>query len=272
MLMILVPVTTAPAQAEKEYEPLFDRFNFRAGFSWVDLSTIIRLDSELLGQGTTLDFEKDLNLGDNKSIPSLDFEWQIATRHRLAARWQKISRGSSSQALTEIIWGDEIIPIDAGIDLSFDITQYFVDYTYYPWVRERWAAGFGLGLRVLDLTATLSWFEGTTEEGGAEAADVTGPLPYLYFEYRQLLSDNWRFIAGLGWLDVTVGDISGGQWIGRASCEYLVDHRWSVGGALNLATIDATWSGIENQNGDGLLSAELDLDINDITAFARVRF
>ncbi len=119
-------------------------------------TTEIRLDSEALGRGTTLNFEDDLDLDPSKTIPTLSFEWQIARKHKLGVRWQDISRDSSSQALTEIHWGDEIIPIDADISLGFDITQYFVDYAYYPWVKERWAAGFGLGLRLMTLQATLA--------------------------------------------------------------------------------------------------------------------
>ena len=52
----------------------------------------------------------------------------------------------------EIHWGDEVIPIDATLDLDFDITQTFIDYAFYPWVKERWAAGFGLGFRWMDFT------------------------------------------------------------------------------------------------------------------------
>ena len=59
--------------------------------------------------------------------------------------------------MTEIEWGDETIPIDASVTLAFDITQAFIDYTYYPWVKDRWAFGFGLGLRWMDIQATLAW-------------------------------------------------------------------------------------------------------------------
>ncbi len=144
----LVLASSVPAEAQREYEPLFDKFNFKAELSWVGLNTTVGLYSVELDQGAKLDFENDLNLGDQEVIPSLDFEWQIAKRHRLAARWQNIGRNSSSQALTEIEWGDETIPINADIDLQFDITQFFVDYTFYPWVKERWALGFGLGIAV----------------------------------------------------------------------------------------------------------------------------
>jgi hypothetical protein len=260
-----------PAEAQREYEPLFDKFNFKLEGSWVGLATEIRLDSEVLGEGTKLSFEDDLNLDSGKTIPTLSFQWQIAKKHKLGFRWQDISRDSSAQALTEIQWGDEIIPIDANITLGFDIEQWFLDYAYYPWVKERWAAGFGLGLRTMDIQATLAWSEENVDEEGSTDVKGTAPLPYLYFEYRRLFSDNWRFTTGFGWLYVKIDDIEGGQWIGRVQIEYLTDKRWGFGAAINIAQASVDWTAITVEEGD-LLSAAIDLDINDFSVFARVRF
>ena len=186
-----------------------------------------------LDRGAVLNFENDLNLGTREFTPSLDFEWQIAKRHKVAGRYQALNRGSNAQALSDIEWGDETIPVSADISLTFDVTQFFVDYTFYPWVKERWAAGFGLGFRWMDLSTTLAWsLEGNQVEEGTQDAGVSAPLPYIYFEYRRLLTEHWRMIIGVGWLDVTIGDVSGGQWVGRASFEYLLGKRWSVGGAF----------------------------------------
>jgi len=253
-------------------EPLFDRFNFRVEGSFVGLKTEIRLDSELLGEGTKLSFEDDLDLDGEKIIPSVAFEWQISRRHKLGVRWQDINRSSTSQALTEIQWGDEIIPIEADISLAFDLEQFFVDWAYYPWVKERWAAGFGLGLRVMDISASLTWEEQTIGDGGGTEAAGTGPLPYLYFEYRRMLSENWRFKTGLGWLYVEIEDIEGGQWVIGADIEYLLGRHWSFGAAVNLSTIDVDWTGVETEDSVSVLTAALDFDVNDFSVFARFRF
>jgi hypothetical protein len=269
-LAVLLLSVATPAAAQRGYEPLFDKFSLRLEGSWISTSTSMRLDSELLGRGTTLDFEDDLDLAANQTIPSLSFDWQIAKRHKLAVRWQDLSRNSSSQALEEINWGDEVIPINADISLGFDVTQYFVDYAYYPWVKESWAAGFGLGVRVMELSATLAWAEEDLE--GSTEAQGTGPLPYLYFEYRRLFSDDWRFVAGLGWLSVKVEDIEGSQWVGRAGIEYLVGEHWGFGAAFNLATIDVDWKGLETVSGESLYTGAIELDVNDVSLFARFRF
>jgi hypothetical protein len=273
VFVALVLAAAAPAEAQRSFEPLFDKFNFKLAGSWVDLTTEIRLDSSLGdGKGTTLSFEDDLDLGSNKTIPTLAFEWQIARKHKLGVRWQDINRDSSAQALTEIEWGDETIPIDADITLAFDITQAFIDYTYYPWVKDRWAAGFGIGFRWMDFQATLAYREENENIEGSSDVKASAPLPYIYFEYRRLFSDNWRFITGLGWLYVSIGDISGGQLIGRAGIEYLAGKRWSFGGALNLSTINVDWDGLKDEENNTLLSGAIEMAINDITVFMRVRF
>ena len=272
VFVALVFVAATPAEAQRSFEPLFDKFNFKLAGSWLALKTEIRLDSDLTeGEGTKLNFEDDLDLGSGEIIPTLAFEWQIARKHKLGVRWQDISRDSSAQALTEIQWGDETIPINADITLGFDITQAFIDYTYYPWVKERWAAGFGIGLRWMDMTTTLEWNEETIGSGSSDV-NAAAPLPYLYFEYRRLFSEHWRFITGLGWLYLDLGDLKGGQWIGRAGIEYLAGKRWSFGGAFNLSNIGVDWKGLKDEEDNSHLSAEFDMGINDFTLFARVRF
>jgi len=268
--------TAVPGFAQRSYEPLFDKFNLQIEGSWVAIDTSIRLDSPALGLGTTLNFENDLGLASDKTIPTLAFQWQIAKRHRVGVRWQDIDRASTAQALTEIQWGDQTIPIDASITLGIDITQAFVDYAYYPWVKEKWAGGFGLGFRWMDLQTSLAWRGENIDEEGTSEVKGSAPLPYFYFEYRRLFSDDWRFMTGLGWLQVKIGDIDGGQWVGHAGIEYLAGNRWSFGAGLNLSTIDVDWAGIDVEKDDGsttnLLNAAITMDIDDISVFVRVRF
>lgn len=269
LIALLVVSVAVPAAAQGLYEPLFDRFNFKLEGSWVGLKTAIRLDSSLTeGDGTTLRFEDDFGLSSGEVVPSVSFEWQVGRRHRLAARWQDIDRSSSTQVLTEIQWGDETIPIDANISIAFDITTYAVDYTYYPWIKERWAGGFGIGFRILDITTVLVVDQIELEEG----INASAPLPYINFEYRRKLSEKWRLKAGLGWLDVTFGDISGSQYIGRLAFEYQTRKRWGFGAAVNLSSIDIDWEGLSNEEGQNVLSGHLDFDINDISLYVRIRF
>ncbi len=78
-------------------------------------------------------------------------------------------------------------------------------------------------------------------------------------------------MAGLGWLYISIDDVSGGQWIARAGIEYLAGKRWAFGAAFNLSNIDVDWNAISTEE-DTVLNLTLDMGINDFSVFARVRF
>jgi hypothetical protein len=266
-IAVLLVSAALPATAQGVHEPLFDTFNFKFEASWVNTSTLIRLDSENLGEGTTLSFEDDLGLPDKEAVPSLSFEWQAGRRHRLGVRWQDVKRDSSIQVLEEIDWGGEIIPIEANVTLGFDIRTLALDYTYYPWIKERWAGGFGIGFRVMELKTTLAVENIELEE----QIDGTAPLPYINFEYRRMFGERWRVKAALGWLEVRIGDIKGGQYIGRLAGEYITGKRWGFGAAVNVSEVDVDWQNIDSTI-DDVLSAKITLDINDISLYVRIRW
>jgi hypothetical protein len=261
-------LSAVPAAAQGVSEPLFDVFNFKFEASWVATSTTIRLDSERLGEGTTLSFEDDLGLPDKQAVPSLSFEWQFGRKHRLGVRWQDVNRNSSTQVLEEIEWGGEIIPVEADVTLDFDIRTLAVDYTYYPWVKERWAGGIGLGIRVMDLRTIL-----TVENIELDEQVVgTAPLPYINFEYRRVFGERWRLKAQVGWLEVRIDDVKGGQYIGRLAGEYITGKRWGFGAALNFSSVDVDWQNMQGPGEMDRLTAVIELDINDISLYFRVRW
>jgi hypothetical protein len=105
-----------------------------------------------------------------------------------------------------------------------------------------------------------------------EQVNAAAPLPYINFEYRRLLGEHWRMKMGLGWLDVTIGDISGSQYIGRLAFEYITDKRWGFGAALNLSTVNVDWDVLAGGEDQADLSGHVNLDINDISLYVRIRF
>ena len=265
MTVLVLGSAAAPAFAQKgAYEPLFDKFNFRLEGSFVSTNTEIRFDSKEHGLGTTLSFEDDLGLDGTQMTPSLSFEWQVGRRHRLGIRWQEVGRDSSAQALTEIEWDGEIIPIDANIDLIYDYETYALDYTYYPWIKERWAAGFGVGLRTLSILAALT-VEGEQVGESGGGADFTAPLPYINFEYRRMLSAKWRMRAGLGYFYLAIGNYSGWQGIARLSVEHNTFKNVGFGAALNASNVVAD---ADSEDFFG----RVEIGIDDISFFIRVRF
>lgn len=249
----------------QEYE-LYDRFSVALEGSWVDLGTTIRVDNSQLDRGTELDLESDLDLDASKTIPSVSIEWRPWTRHRFGFFWKDIDRSSTSQALEEIHFEDIVIPVEAQVELGFNISEYGVAYTYILRPRERSSFGFGGGLRVLELSTTLSArVEGEEDELVRESdAQVTGPLPFLGVEFRHMFSEKLRLQAELGVFYIEIDDIKGGQGLLRTSIEHLTFKNVGFGLGLDASRVklDAekdSWHG------------EAALDIYDVRLFVRVR-
>ncbi len=87
-----------------------------------------------------------------------------------------------------------------------------------------------------------------------------------------MFSEKWRFIAGLGWLSMTIEDISGGDFVGRSSIEYLAGKRWSFGGAFNVSNINIDVKNIEDPEDDLKFTARAAIHVKDYSVFVRVRF
>ncbi len=241
-ILILVLIAL-PAGAEDfaDYR-LLDRFVFTVGGAYSDVDTNIRLDSDRLGIGTEINLEDDLGLDEAATSIDLKFEWQVARRHRLFVSYLDLSRSDSATASGEFQIGDLIIPVSATYGIGFDITDYRIGYTYFPWLKDRWALGLVAGLRVLDMSLALALdtslgadfeFETTNED-----AQVVGPLPFLGVEYRRSLSQRWLMMARGGWLSVKVGDYEGGQWLVDMSFENRITKRFGVGAAAGYTTSD----------------------------------
>ena len=70
---LLLIFASVPAFAAEH--SLFDRFSFGVEGSTLGLDTRIRLDSELIGDGVEIDFERDLGLDSSSITPTFHFAW-----------------------------------------------------------------------------------------------------------------------------------------------------------------------------------------------------
>ncbi len=232
VLLGLFALSAGPAMAQ-EYS-LFDRFSLQLGGGFLGLSTEMRLDANELDLGTVINFEDDLDLDSSKIVPSLGFRARLGKRHLIDTFWTKADRGSTSQALTDIEFGDISIPLDAEVSLSFEQEELLVGYSYYFMLRDRWALGVRGGFRWLKLQAFLTIIDTDISDEG----DTSAPLPFVGLSFRFGITPKLRLISDFGWLSLEVGDVDGSQFVGDASLEYLAWKNVSFGAALGLSSID----------------------------------
>ena len=258
--LFLTTLAAAPVSAQ-EY-PLIDKFSLSLSGANAGLSTEIRLDSESLGQGTSLSFEDDLGLDANKIIPQVSFQFRLGRRHVFDGAWSKADRNSTSQALDEIRFGDIVIPGGSQVALAYDQEQFALGYSYYFLRKDRWALGGRIGARYLSLTTILTVRTLDLEEKG----DTAYPLPFLGLSFRYGFTQKWRLISNLGWLDVNVGNVDGSQYILNATVEHLTWKHFGFGFGINLSDVDVEIDDGEEFTGGANLSRVM------VGIFARARW
>jgi hypothetical protein len=230
------------------------------------MDTIIRLDSETLGQGTELDFENDGGLDESKAVPTVSFEWMIGRRHRLSGWWMKVDRDSTNTILEEIRFGDEVFPIEAEVQFLLGTDEVALQYTYYVSLENRHAVGLGGGFRTLKTTVGLAADNLEISQTG----DFTAPLPFFLIDYRFGIAPKWRLIADAGIFYIEIGDFSGSQYVVDSWVEYLAFERVSFGAGLRGTRVDADMKteGIIGGTFRGLTK----MSTGSVRLFVRVRF
>ena len=250
----------AASAAEAQEYSLFDKFSGSLEASYLGLETKARVDSKRLGIGTELSFESDLDLGSSKSIPSVTLEYRLGRRHLLSAFWQDIDRSSSSQPLTEIQFGELVIPIDSNVELGYDIKEVLLGYNYYFVLKDRKAIGVATGLRFLEISTTLTVLGlDLTQE-----VDVIAPVPFAGIDFRYGLSPKWRLTSTVGLFYIEIGDVKGSQSILGVTMEHLTFKNVGFGFKLRYSLVD-----LEVDDAD--YTGTVDLEINNLTFFVRAR-
>jgi hypothetical protein len=190
-----------------------DRFNIEVGLFLEAFETTLRLDSEILGRGTEINFEDDLGLNKDQNNFRLDGSFRLARKHRLDFGYTSWSRSNNRVIDTEIQFGDEIYPVNAEIRSSSAFDVYKLAYKYSFVNSDRFEAGISGGFSVFDFGASL---DVVTGGGGAEfeKEEFVAPVPLLggFFDWKigdklVLRTTGEIFDLNTGGLDGHVSDV-----------------------------------------------------------------
>ena len=256
VIAILVPaIGSTPATAQEYW--LLDEFSIETGFRADSLDTVIRIDVPGTQVGTEVDVEDSLDLDDSDDNIGIAFSWLLGRRHMLVGAWSSHQRSSVHTLTRDITVGDTVFPVSVDVVTDFDIETLTAAYYYFPVIKDRVALGVGGGLRDYDFAFAISAL-GTPL---AEAADVSGPMPFIGFDYRYGISPRWRFRSQLGVFDIEIGDYDGSQVLAELAIEAKALNNLAFGvagdiGQLDVDTTSDRWTG------------SLDSDILGVRAYA----
>lgn len=224
-----LPATGARADDEP-------RFDISAGYLFSVSDTSFRLDSQELGEGTTLDLEDDLGFKSTDSIikGAMGYRFGSTGRHRVDLAVYRLVRTSRITIDEEIQFGDEIFNIHADISGRFGTNVYKANYSYMFLKGDRTEMGASIGAFVADLSASITDLDSDVTEGES----YTAPLPTLGLNASHALTDRLRLVAAGDVFFIDTKKYDGTLLDLRAGFEYRLTRWLDLGVNYNYLEMD----------------------------------
>jgi hypothetical protein len=243
LVLLLVSAPFVGETAAQEFDPytlyggIHEKFNVSGGIVFGSNSTIARLDSEALGLGTTIDLEEVLGLQTDTRNARMDAYIRLGKRHKLGLGYISLTRNATFTINEEIMWGDEIYPVNATVatTLKLDLVPFRWQYSLVRSERVDFALSLGF--------FTMFTKAGVSGGGSSEAASsINLPLPVLGANVDWALAEKLFLDGGVEYFTITIGGISGNWSEFRGGVRYYFLPNLGVGAgyrAINLE-VDAT--------------------------------
>ena len=188
---VLKPSEALKPKSLEIASPVTDHFYMRGMYFGPSVTTQLRVDPDNVNQGTLLSAEDDLGLDDKIDQGRMEFDIRMLERNHVRIDYFKLSRFHEQALPRDIIFGD--FTFDAGTTFrsKLDWRVLSVTYTYSFFKFERFEAGLGLGLHIIEAQA----------EGGEpgtlnrEKASEVGIFPTIAATAAFRISKRWALTA-----------------------------------------------------------------------------
>ena len=262
-LALIALLVATPAAAQE----LFPRFAVTTGFYRSTFSTDVRVDPELEGQqGTSINIEDDLGLEPDERLSRFAVQWRPFQRHEIAYSRFSSSRDGFRAIDQEIVFRDEVYPVQAEVTTSVDLDAWDATYTYWARRVERNGIGITLGVMGLSVDSRLDARTPGQQVTITQGAETDVPVALIGAQGRLALSRRLYLSGSAAVLpQVDIDTYSGSALSARVGTEYLLARRLRVGVAWNYFNLDGRVD-------DPQFGGELGLEISGAEAFVRVAF
>jgi hypothetical protein len=195
---------TAATEAIPNHPALSDKFSFELGGFYSRASTQASLGPSSGGTGVVVDFENTLGLEDRNLSAIGGFLWRITDRWRLEVDYFSLNRDATRTLATDVTWGNQTFSGGSTVSTKYDFSDIRVSGGYSFFKRRDKELGVGVGLHVAGIKTSLQ-----ASGFGAEATDVTAPLPVLNLYGTFALTNEWAVRMRLDWLSLNYDAYSG---------------------------------------------------------------
>lgn len=188
---VLKPSEALKPRVNDFASPVTDRFYVRMTYFPASVNTTFRVDPDALNQGTTLSGEDDLGLDGKIDQGRMEFDIRMAERGHMRVDFFKLNRFKEQPLPEDIVFGD--FTFDAGTTFrsKLDWRVLTFTYTYSFFKTERFEAGVGLGLSIIQANAEGGEPGTLNQEKSSEA----GIFPTIAANAAFRISKRWSVTA-----------------------------------------------------------------------------
>jgi hypothetical protein len=247
-----------------------DKWGFSVGSFWQTFDTKVRLNGKT-GEGTEINFEKDLGLGKNLTAFQFTGFWRFGDHGRIDLNYVPWNREHTRTIDQEIQWGD--VTYDAGATLNTKAKIQLLNIIYRYSFINNGKVTFGLNGGVSAIWSNLELSgEGTISGGGtasgtiAKKSDVILPIPVIGVHFDMLLTKRLLWRAEGNFFAANVSGYNGNINVLGTSIEYFLTKNIALG-----AGFASDYYNIK-KTGDNGGDLRVKYGFSGVTAYAQFQF
>jgi len=221
---LLVPT---PASAQR----MNDNWVFQVGAYFPRVNSELQVNGPI-GDGTEIDFERDLGFDQRSTLVSGFAEWRPGDDWVFNVEYYALNRSSTKSLDREIIVGETTYPVSATVTSGFDSDIFRFTIGNRLIQREKWEIGAAIGLHGTDFSTFIEGEAAVGEQSGqfqSEARSVFAPLPTVGLFLNAAPAARVNVAARFDWLSLSIDDYSGRLINTQASVAYSVQKNFDVG-------------------------------------------
>jgi len=238
---VLKPSEALKPDSQGIASPVSDYFYMRGTYFQGKVDTLLRIDSTgaTAPDGTVVSGEDDLGLDDVVDQARMEFDFRMGERNHMRIDYFKLNRYNQGPLPRDIDMGDFTFEEGDQFRAKIDWRMLSLTYTYSLFRAERFEAGLGLGLHILEMSAEGSEPGTLNREKDSEA----GAFATIAVNGAYRISKRWAVTARGQSLSVNE------EGVAAALSDYHVDvqYRWRKNFAIGL----------------GYSAIDIDLDVID---------
>jgi len=232
---------------------LTDSFQASLGTFVITSEPTVQLNGETLN-GSRVDFDKVLGGGDAQRF-RFDGFWRFADRHKFKLIAFAMNRDSEKTIDEEIIWDDEVFPVNANVKAEFNFSVIEGAYEYAFWKTDTYEIDGSIGLHWTSLESSLKAKSTSTGESidVGNDASVDLPLPVLGLRGMWKLPHNFYIDATAQFFALSIDEYDGNLQDYRVMAMWQPNKWLGLGLGYNQFTVDVD---VEKDSFNGSLDWE----------------